>query len=139
VQPGAPAEDAPLASGGSRAWLLDQVGGRFVGVYFAGAEPAEPNLRSRLIALTNLPERVEPLVICSAGQSAAWTAAGLDAFDDIETLFAQRYDATPGTFYLIRPDQHAAARWRHFDIRATRDAVQRAIGRSTPELAAWQA
>ncbi|HXX12576.1 MAG TPA: FAD-dependent oxidoreductase [Burkholderiales bacterium] len=139
VLAGAPAEDAPLASRSGRTWLLDHLGGRFVGVYFSGAEPAEPNLRSRIMALANLPERVEPLVICSAGHSAAWSAAGLDALDDVEALFAQRYDATPGTFYLIRPDQHVAARWRRLDIRAARDAVQRATGHFTPEPAAWHA
>jgi 3-(3-hydroxy-phenyl)propionate hydroxylase len=31
---------------------------------------------------------------------------------DSSGLIAQRYDATPGTAYLIRPDQHVAARWR---------------------------
>ena len=33
----------------------------------------------------------------------------LDAEDD---LAAQRYDAQPGTVYLLRPDQHVCARWR---------------------------
>jgi 3-(3-hydroxy-phenyl)propionate hydroxylase len=137
--PGAPAEDAPLATGNDPAWLLDQLGGRFVGIYFAGAQPPNPNLRSRLIALANLPEPVEPLLICRTGQAADWTASGLDAFDDAQGLFAQRYDATPDAFYLIRPDQHVAARWRHLDIRAARDAVQRATGHLAPEFAAWQA
>jgi 3-(3-hydroxy-phenyl)propionate hydroxylase len=137
--PGAPAEDAPLTAGHEANWLLDQLGGRFVGIYFAGAESVNPNLRSRLAAFTNLPEPVDPLVICGAGQSAGWRAMGLDAFDDAQGLFVQRYDATPDAFYLIRPDQHVAARWRHLDIRAARDAVQRATGHLTPEFAAWQA
>ena len=137
--PGAPAEDAPLTIGSERAWLLDQLGGRFVGIYFAGAESANPNLRSRLAAFTNLPEPVDPLVICGPGQSGDWTSVGLDAFDDAQGLFVQRYDATPDAFYLIRPDQHVAARWRHLDIRAARDAVQRATGHLAPEFAAWQA
>jgi len=136
---GAPADDVPLTTGNQRAWLLDQLGGRFVGIYFAGAEPANPNLRSRLAAFTNLPEPVDPLVICGPGQSADWTSAGLDAFDDAQGLFAKRYDATPDTFYLVRPDQHVAARWRHLDIRAARDAVQRATGHLTPEFSAWHA
>jgi 3-(3-hydroxy-phenyl)propionate hydroxylase len=139
VTPGAPAEDAPLTAGNGSTWLLDQLGGRFVGIYFAGAASANPSLRSRLAAFTNLPEPVDPLVICSVGQSAAWAAMGLDAFDDAQGLFAQRYDATLDAFYLIRPDQHVAARWRHLDIRAARDAVQRAAGHLTPEFAAWQA
>ena len=35
--------------------------------------------------------------------------------DDSEGLLATRYDARPGTFYLLRPDQHVCARWRSFD------------------------
>jgi 3-(3-hydroxy-phenyl)propionate hydroxylase len=31
---------------------------------------------------------------------------------DTDGLFARRYDATPGATYLVRPDQHLAARWR---------------------------
>ena len=43
-------------------------------------------------------------------------------------LLAQRYDARPGTVYLIRPDQHVAARWRHFDAAAATAALQRCLG-----------
>jgi len=136
--PGAAADDAPLTTGDDPAWLLDQLGGRFVGIYFAGGESANLNLCSRLSALVNLPEPVDPLVICGPGQSGSWKALGLDAFDDVQGLFAQRYDASPDAFYLIRPDQHIAARWRHLDIRAARDAVQRATGHLTPEFTAWQ-
>jgi 3-(3-hydroxy-phenyl)propionate hydroxylase len=136
---GAPADDAPLTTGDKPAWLLDQLGGRFVGIYFAGSESATPNLGSRLSALVNLPEPVDPLVICGTGQCKGWQALGLDAFDDAQGLFAQRYGASPDAFYLIRPDQHIAARWRHMDIRAARDAVQRATGHLAPEFAAWQA
>jgi 3-(3-hydroxy-phenyl)propionate hydroxylase len=39
----------------------------------------------------------------------------------------QRYDGQPGTVYLIRPDQHVAARWRRFDAAAVRAALQRAL------------
>lgn len=48
---------------------------------------------------------------------------------DVNGRFAEHYDATPGTFYLIRPDQHVAARWRHSDAAALGEALTRAIGR----------
>ncbi len=54
--------------------------------------------------------------------------AGPGMFEDSEGLFAARYDATPGSFYLLRPDQHVGARWRNFDQQAVRGAVMRACG-----------
>jgi 3-(3-hydroxy-phenyl)propionate hydroxylase len=46
---------------------------------------------------------------------------------DCERKIAARYDATPGTAYLIRPDQHVCARWRHW----TGEGVHRALARAT--------
>ena len=46
---------------------------------------------------------------------------------DSEGKVAARYDATAGTAYLIRPDQHVCARWRHW----TRDDVEQARARAT--------
>jgi 3-(3-hydroxy-phenyl)propionate hydroxylase len=38
---------------------------------------------------------------------------------------AQRYDARPGTVYLLRPDGHVLARWREADAAVVVDAVRR--------------
>ena len=51
---------------------------------------------------------------------------GQDLHDHLGVL-AQRYDAQPGTCYLIRPDQHVAARWRSFDAPAVNAALRRAL------------
>ena len=48
---------------------------------------------------------------------------------DVEGLLAARYDGRPGTTYLLRPDQHVAARWRAFDAARITAAVRRATGR----------
>jgi 3-(3-hydroxy-phenyl)propionate hydroxylase len=47
---------------------------------------------------------------------------------DTHGLAARRYDARPGSCYLIRPDQHVAARWRRFDAETVRAALARATG-----------
>jgi len=44
-------------------------------------------------------------------------------------LLQQRYDARPGTVYLIRPDRYVAARWRHPTAEAVGRALDRAIAR----------
>ena len=43
-------------------------------------------------------------------------------------LFQQRYDARPGSAYLVRPDQHLCARFRRVEARALKAAVERALG-----------
>ncbi|EJO53548.1 hypothetical protein BURMUCF1_0508 [Burkholderia multivorans ATCC BAA-247] len=53
--------------------------------------------------------------------------AGVDVVEDVDGLAAQRYDARPGTFYLLRPDQHVCARMRALDRQAIADALARAI------------
>jgi 3-(3-hydroxy-phenyl)propionate hydroxylase len=52
---------------------------------------------------------------------------GVDVVD-AQGLIAKRYDGQPGTVYLIRPDQHVAARWRLFDAEAVQAALQRCLG-----------
>jgi 3-(3-hydroxy-phenyl)propionate hydroxylase len=47
---------------------------------------------------------------------------------DSKGLLARRFAAMPGTVYLLRPDQHVAARWRRFDETLVAAALSRAIG-----------
>jgi len=118
--PGAPLDDAPLAGGG---WLIDAVGGRFQLLAFAD-DPAtvDPALVAAVGPLARLPVPVETLVIgAKPGQ-----VAGARVLVDASGAAHARFDARPGTVYLLRPDQHVAARWRAFSLQAVRSALARA-------------
>ncbi|MGQ2999036.1 MAG: FAD-dependent oxidoreductase, partial [Variovorax sp.] len=45
-------------------------------------------------------------------------------------LAVRRYDARPGTVYLLRPDQHVSARWRAPSPAQIRAAFDRALARA---------
>jgi 3-(3-hydroxy-phenyl)propionate hydroxylase len=44
----------------------------------------------------------------------------------VEGIVTHRFDARPGTFYLLRPDQHVCARWRALDAASIKTALNRA-------------
>ncbi len=124
--PGAPLDDAPVRLGDNDAWLLDQLGGRFALMVFAQGEADVKRLPSLAAELAGGPIPVEVVVI--AGQPLE--VAGLPVVHDVEGLAARRCDARPGTAYLVRPDQHVAARWRQADLAAVRAALARATAQS---------
>jgi 3-(3-hydroxy-phenyl)propionate hydroxylase len=53
---------------------------------------------------------------------------GPGGYSDTAGLAAQRYDAEPGTAYLLRPDGYVAARFRHPTGAALESALARASG-----------
>lgn len=116
--PGAPLADAPLSVAGKAGWFLRQVGGQFSVLLFADAAWAvnAQNLESLALPV---------LLVLPAGVKAP---AGVAAIEDSEGLLAARFDAQPGTVYLLRPDQHVAARWRALDVAALQSALSRAMG-----------
>jgi 3-(3-hydroxy-phenyl)propionate hydroxylase len=122
--PGAPSTDAPVRVHGEDGWFLGHVGGDFTGVYFAahGAAPADA-----LAALAEGGLGIKPVVVVQPGMSGI-SYPRIDVIEDSEGLLATRFDARPGTFYLLRPDQHVCARWRDFDATQVRSAVARATG-----------
>ncbi|WP_212524269.1 FAD-dependent oxidoreductase [Actibacterium sp. MT2.3-13A] len=102
TRPGSPAIDAPVQGG----WLLSQLGGGF-----------------RLLTI----DADAPEVLEEGGIAA--TRLALSAGDTPE--LADRYlgDALSAV-YLIRPDQHVAARWERYDEAAVRAALNTATGRA---------
>jgi 3-(3-hydroxy-phenyl)propionate hydroxylase len=84
---GAPLPDAPMRSrSGQPVWLLEALGGEETLIHMPNGEPPPTDARVLVI--------------------------GEDLIDG-EGIFARRFDARPGSTYLVRPDQHLAARWRH--------------------------
>jgi 3-(3-hydroxy-phenyl)propionate hydroxylase len=104
---------------GRAGWFLQHLGDQFKGVYFAKANESV----AMADGLASLPVPVELLVVRPKGGTA-----GAGEVVDTHGLLATHYDATPGTFYLIRPDQHVAARWRAFDSKKVQTALARCLG-----------
>jgi 3-(3-hydroxy-phenyl)propionate hydroxylase len=108
-RPGASMPDAPIAERSGRSMFLTEAfigkGTRFTLLAFGnGASP-------------EVPDRVSTLRI-----------GGDDGFVDAAGLATQRYDAEPGTAYLLRPDGYVAARFRHPSRPSLDAALARAAG-----------
>lgn len=125
--PGAPLDDAPVRVAGQDAWLLDQLGNRFQLLVFSNSvEQIDPAVRAQAAGLADAAIPADTVVVTA---QAGNDVAGMTVLHDRDGLMARRLDARPGSSYLIRPDQHVAARWRRFDL----PAVQRALARATAQ------
>jgi len=116
--PGAPCLDAPVSREGQEGWLLNHLGWDFIALYYGDAATAP----IELAALEGLDIPIKALVVAPDG--------GRGDLIDRLGLVKERYDLEPGTVYLIRPDQHVAARWRHLDVALLRKALDRVTGRA---------
>ena len=125
--PGAPSADGPIAQAGHASWLLGQLGNDFNGIYFSDGSlsAAAPE---QLSTLGHAPNSVRVTLVIPNGATLSNPVAGASVVEDREGLIQRRFDARPGTFYLLRPDQHVCARWRRFDLGAAEAATRRAMG-----------
>ena len=104
TRPGSPAADAPLGSG----WLIDRLGGRFQVVTINCEAPTALDVDG--IEIEHL---------------------SLDAQHPEGGYLRERYlGEAASAVYLIRPDQHIAARWTHYDAYAVAAALRTSIGRA---------
>jgi 3-(3-hydroxy-phenyl)propionate hydroxylase len=124
--PGASCVDAPVQVAGQPAWLLQQLGQQFTGVLLCGDQGVDQATRAALDTLCAGPIPLK-LVVVTRGDPQAFVSANAQVAHDIEGLAHARYDAKPGTFYLIRPDQHVCARWRQLDAGDVAHALKRAL------------
>jgi 3-(3-hydroxy-phenyl)propionate hydroxylase len=126
--PGTPSTDAPVNESD---WFLRVIGNnRFNGLFFAEQDGtiSEAN-RNLLTTLANSDDIAINILI--VGLTADQTLPnGMARLADNKGLLTERFDGKPGTFYLFRPDQHIAARWRALDQQKIAAALNRATGRS---------
>lgn len=103
TRPGAPAVDAPVEGG----WLLDRLGGGF----------------HLLTINADAPERIDV-------EGVVVTRIALEVQGLGDHFLKERYlGGAEGAVYLIRPDQHVAARWTAFDGEAVRRAILKTTGK----------
>jgi 3-(3-hydroxy-phenyl)propionate hydroxylase len=124
--PGASCVDAPVQVAGQPAWFLQHLGQQFTGVLFCGEQGVDRATQAALDALRSGPIPLK-LVMVTRDSEQRGALAGAQVAHDIEGLAHSRYDATPGTFYLIRPDQHVCARWRQLAAADVEAALKRAL------------
>ncbi|HOP90152.1 MAG TPA: FAD-dependent oxidoreductase [Ottowia sp.] len=121
--PGAPLADAPIEAAGQPGWLLHQLGNRFQLLHYVDdASTLDEKTALALAQLAQAAIAIEAIIVAPRGQAPA----GLKTLIDTDGCIAQRYDLRPGTTYLVRPDQHVAARWRALDASKIKAALARA-------------
>ena len=136
--PGAVMDDAPMTENGQPFWLLDRMGKHFMAL-LAVADPGQLDAVTlhSIQALAEAPIALQVVLVSPKPGALPGTApdttpdtasAGLRVFVDAKQRFAERFDAQPGSTWLIRPDQHIAARWRSFNAHALQMALARATG-----------
>jgi 3-(3-hydroxy-phenyl)propionate hydroxylase len=129
--PGGTAPDAPIFKGENPRWFLSELGNEFTGILFSDGRPLDAIIASALARLSNQAVPVKSIVVVPKGAGPK-VPAGITAVEDADGLLAERYDGRPGTFYLLRPDQHVCARWREFDEQRVRAAMARATFNLSP-------
>jgi 3-(3-hydroxy-phenyl)propionate hydroxylase len=126
--PGAPLDDAPVRVDGQDGWLLRQLGGRFAVLVYANAALDADTLDAlrRIEGHALAPEIV---LVAAPGTviNTPWRV-----LEDSARRVAERLDARHGTTYLIRPDQHVAARRRKADAADLANSLARATANPLP-------
>ncbi len=106
MSPGTNCTDAPANDG----WFLNQIADSRFKVIVFGDGPGVDSITVN-------------------GIEADVLVVGKDLCDD-KGLLKERYDGQDGTTYLLRPDQHVAARWRSFDQSNIETAIKRATAQA---------
>ncbi|MYN14604.1 NAD(P)-binding protein [Pusillimonas sp. TS35] len=119
------APDGPVTLNGEHAWWLGELGAGFTVALFCNTHIPNPEQRRALAELEQGPLKVK-VVLALSPALARKAPAGMHCVVDQQMTLARRYDARQGACYLIRPDQHIAARWRRLDMARIQQALLRA-------------
>jgi len=110
--PGAVMDDAPVDDSRGGQWLLNLAGEQFTALHFVDdAAGLDSNTLEELKRLEAGAIPVRAIVVANRGTASANLRTAMDT----QGLATKRYNARPGTTYLIRPDQQVTARWRSFN------------------------
>jgi len=112
LQPGWSISDCLLERDGEALSLLNGLCKDFTLLVYVDGESEPPSI-------IDLP--IHPIYITSQGTG--------EFCCDTTDSFKKRYDARPGTWYLIRPDHYIAARGREVNMERIGTAYQQAIGK----------
>lgn len=128
MAPGTPSTDAPVNTGD---WFLQLIANnRFNGLYFSQMEGSlNAEEQAILSALTENSDIPCSILVAGLDPDGSRPTAVMPV-KDTKGILKQRFDGRPGTFYLFRPDQHVAGRWRNLDKDKIDAALNRAIGRT---------
>jgi 3-(3-hydroxy-phenyl)propionate hydroxylase len=92
----------------------------------ANAQLADVSLHGGSTPLRAIAPPIKPTLLIVA--PSPLDIPGMNVIVDPQGLVAKRYDAQPGTTYLLRPDQHVLARWRTLNTERLQAAMARALG-----------
>lgn len=130
-------KDAPVHVNGNDTWLLNQLGIDFtLMVNIDVPESEQAALKALLLSIVELSPTVNIVMSTRATASALAELANnskITLIQDSKNVVSQRYDLSPGSAYLIRPDQVVCARWKAPSLEKVKEALQRALGHFVEE------
>ncbi|UAA37446.1 FAD-dependent oxidoreductase [Paraneptunicella aestuarii] len=130
-------KDAPVHVDGNNTWLLNQLGIDFT--FMVNIDVPESEQAALKALLQSVVELSPAVNIVMATQTTAPALAELAnnsqmiLIQDSKNVVSQRYDLSPGSAYLIRPDQVVCARWKAPSLEKVKEALQRALGHFVEE------